>query len=390
MNRGGDGSRRKRTSSAHRQGSRTARPASGSIGARISELEHALLARKMDAKTSSQAPAPSPFVDSRNGRCESRSGRESVLGTAPTEPAELPEDCGTGPSAGWIARPSSSLGRPQAHHSGARPSSSLGRKAPFNGIGAPAALVEEAKAMCQGARSNQAVDHNPEPSSLVCTPRQLARPNAPTPEQTTYWLQGMDQANSPKIQSPCGVEPRALVSPSRSPSPDSPRPGVALLRPRSPTPTKMLAWEESQNGRATAVCPSGGGSPGDSDREGRGDHTDGLIARLIGACQLNEVNRAFTLYEKLRKMRVPLYEGVYKLIIECCMRTQQLGHAMQFYETLKSSGQKVSARLVVVLIEACAKEQHGDKVHAIWNDWCPPDEPISLRIERCCSSLCPH
>jgi len=97
-------------------------------------------------------------------------------------------------------------------------------------------------------------------------------------------------------------------------------------------------------------------------------------------------------------MRVPLYEGVYKLIIECCMRTQQLGHAMQFYETLKSSGQKVSARLVVVLIEACAKEQHGDKVHAIWNDWCPPDEPISaahrevllIAVSALIRTMCPE
>merc|ERR1712232_1325848 len=41
-------------------------------------------------------------------------------------------------------------------------------------------------------------------------------------------------------------------------------------------------------------------------------------------------------------------------------------------ETLKSSGQRVSSRLTVFLMEACAREQHGDKVHAIWQDWCPP------------------
>merc|ERR1719469_1637232 len=64
------------------------------------------------------------------------------------------------------------------------------------------------------------------------------------------------------------------------------------------------------------------------------------------------------------------------MIIECCMRTQQLGHAMQFYETLRSSGQQISVRLVMLLIEACAREQHGDKVHAIWNDWCPASQPI--------------
>jgi hypothetical protein len=94
---------------------------------------------------------------------------------------------------------------------------------------------------------------------------------------------------------------------------------------------------------------------------------------------MNHIDKAFTFYEKLRRMRVPLYEGVYKMIIECCMRTQQLGHAMQFYETLKVSGQRVSSRLAIVLMEACAKEQHGDKVHSIWTDWCPPGEPVTRK-----------
>merc|ERR1719188_1449809 len=127
------------------------------------------------------------------------------------------------------------------------------------------------------------------------------------------------------------------------------------------------------NGRATAC----GESPGDSDHEGRGDHTDCLIAKLIGACQMNDIRRAFAVYEKLRRLRVPLYEGVYKMVIECCMRTQQLGHAMQFYETLRGSGQRVSARLVGLLMEACAREQHSDKVYALWMDWCPPGQPIT-------------
>jgi len=186
---------------------------------------------------------------------------------------------------------------------------------------------------------------------------------------------------SATAERPCGVPAVAAVAAqgmpqqacrsSRSGSPDSPR---TTVRPRSPTPTKMLAWEEARSGRATAQ----GCSPGDSEHEDQSiNHTDGLIAQLIGACQMNEINKAFTFYEKLRQMRVPLYEGVYKMIIECCMRTQQLGHAMQFYETLKSSGQRVSSRLAVYLMEACAKEQHGDKVYVIWSDWCPPGMPLT-------------
>lgn len=170
--------------------------------------------------------------------------------------------------------------------------------------------------------------------------------------------------------------PSALAS-LRCDSPRSPREGE-VLRPRSPTPTKMLAWEEEEEeeerlrrGQASQ------GVDGDSDGEGRGDHTDCLIAKLIGACQRNDIDKAFALHERLRRMRIPLYEGVYKMIIECCMRTQQLGHAMQFYETLRSSGQRVSSRLITVLMEACAREQHGDKVYALWNDWCPPGELVA-------------
>lgn len=112
-----------------------------------------------------------------------------------------------------------------------------------------------------------------------------------------------------------------------------------------------------------------GGSPEDLDEMVGGDQTDGLVARLIGACQMNQVERAFAVYEQLRRLEVPLYEGVYAMLIECCMRTQRLGHAMQFYETLTASKQRVSSRVVTLLIEACAREQHGDKVHAIWSDW---------------------
>jgi len=104
-----------------------------------------------------------------------------------------------------------------------------------------------------------------------------------------------------------------------------------------------------------------------------------LIAKLIQACQLNQVTKAWAQYEKLNRMRIPLYEGVYKLIIECCMRAQQLGHALLVYETLKGSGQRISSRLVILLMEACAREQHGDKVHAIWRDWCPPHEAVTPR-----------
>lgn len=216
--------------------------------------------------------------------------------------------------------------------------------------------------MCRDAASNQSQFAVMAGESSPRIP--VARPNAPTPEQTNHWLRDMDQDAEPQAPEGSSRQERAA---SRSASPDSPsQPSGGVLRPRSPTPTKMLAWEEAA-----------GASPGDEDAEGRGDHTDSLISKLIGACQMNDIKKVFSIYEKLRRLRVQLYEGVYKLIIECCMRTQQLGHAMHFYETLKGSGQRISSRLVMVLIEACAKEQHSDKVHAIWNDWCPPGEPIS-------------
>lgn len=229
--------------------------------------------------------------------------------------------------------------------------------------------------MCRGARSNQAPAATcAEPLSPEASPRHpVARPNAPTPEQTNHWLQGMDHTQGRRPDDRCHAEDVAATCTLRSPTPDSPNlRSDAIQRPRSPTPTKMLAWEEDHEGAAGVR-----GSPGGSDNEDRGIHADALISKLLEACQLNDIKKAFAVYDKLRRMRVQLYEGVYKTIIECCMRTQQLGHAMQFYETLKGSGQRISARLVTVLIEACAREQHGDKVHAIWNDWCPSGPPIT-------------
>ncbi|CAE7653658.1 unnamed protein product [Symbiodinium pilosum] len=216
--------------------------------------------------------------------------------------------------------------------------------------------------------------------ALSPPPERLERPQAPTPEQTNHWLQGMEctdetEATEASMERPSAPLQYRGVSPARG-SDD----GSACMRPRSPTPTKMLAWGEEQDS-----TPSGGpssrplyGSPtsDDDDPFGRGDHSDGLINRLIEACQMDDVRRAFGIYERLRRMEVPLYEGVYKLIIECCTRTHQLGHGIQFYETLKSSGQRVSSRLLIVLIEACAREQHSDKVYALWQDYCPRGEEI--------------
>lgn len=395
MNRGGDGARRKRTSSAGAGGrsghsARGARPASGSVGSRISELESALLARSRHAVASSttRPGAPEPWGEVFAHCAESRSGRESVLGNAP--------DADSSPLPPAVAGPA---GSPAGAPPRTRPMSSGGCAsnappphggAPLGGINAPASLIEEAMAMCRGARSNAAAAQ--QSSACPPSPHPMHRPDAPTPEQTAHWLHGIDQsaehctvaaadvkeregrsvastAECPSGTSAAGA-PKACLT-SRSGSPDSPR--VMTVRPRSPTPTKMLAWEEARAGQATT-------SVGDSEHEDQDDHydhTDGLIAQLIGACQLNDINKALTFYEKLRQMRVPLYEGVYKIIIECCMRTGQLGHAMQFYETLKSSGQHVSSRLAVYLMEACAKEQHGDKVYVIWSDWCPPGTPLT-------------
>lgn len=227
--------------------------------------------------------------------------------------------------------------------------------------------------MCKTAMSNQlAVDVT---ASEEASPRHpVARPNAPTPEQTNHWLQDMDQVpeNHQEVASSANEQFSSARYLGDSPSPEPTSRTDEILRPRSPTPTKMLAWQEEHDDTGHPY-----GSQEDSDHEDRGDQMDGLISRLIAACQMDDVVKAFAFYEKLNRMGVTLYEGVYKMIIECCMRTQQLGHAMQFYETLRGSGQRISVRLVMLLIEACAREQHGDKVHAIWNDWCPVWQPIS-------------
>lgn len=302
----------------------------------------------------------------------------------------------------------------------------------------PTALLDEAAAMCRAAVARGAssasgagacaaggvgtcaaassgvgggrgvVDESLEALEAEMSPRNYVdRPLAPTPEQTRHWLKGFE-ATSPSPGSahahaspggpPEGASPAAAAAAAAAAVAAAARPAAAygdrggdlawpaslgaaasradaaeLVRPRSPTPTKMFAWAQD---RPSAI---GAAAADDSDQEGEGrcHHSDGLIARLIGACQMNDFNKAFAQYDQLQRMHVPMFEGVYKLIIECCMRTHQLGHAMRFYECLKGSGQRISSRLAVLLVEACAREQHGDKVHSIWRDWCPPHEAVS-------------
>ena len=38
--------------------------------------------------------------------------------------------------------------------------------------------------------------------------------------------------------------------------------------------------------------------------KGRGDHMDGLIGKLIYACQMNDVRKAFSVYDKLKRLKV--------------------------------------------------------------------------------------
>ncbi|CAE7658554.1 unnamed protein product [Symbiodinium sp. CCMP2592] len=335
MNRGGDGMRRKRTSSAGRPG-RGVRPASGSVGSRMHQLESRLL------------------------NAHQQSGSEAPAQEAPRQ-----------------VRPASSGGRCQPQGA-ARVSQKLVQEAMEMCRQSKAAGSNSAATVCSTADGTE-TGELPASPALSPPPERLERPQAPTPEQTNHWLQGMECSAEPEasMEQPSASTQYRVVSPARGSDEDG---SAQCMRPRSPTPTKMLAWGEEQDS-----TPSGGpssrplyGSPAsdEDDPFGRGDHSDGLINRLIEACQMDDVRRAFGIYERLRRMEVPLYEGVYKLIIECCTRTHQLGHGIQFYETLKSSGQRVSSRLLIVLIEACAREQHSDKVYALWQDSCPRGEEI--------------
>mmetsp|Transcript_12203 Transcript_12203/g.22520 ORF Transcript_12203/g.22520 Transcript_12203/m.22520 type:complete len:690 (+) Transcript_12203:26-2095(+) len=310
------------------------------------------------------------------GRGESRSGRESVLGAAPSVPGEAAANImDSPPPRGTSAR------RPEAEANltRARPTSSCSRSRRAGRAPRPASSCgmapRPAPDMPRAARDEETAEETEKEGGgwpVMCAPP-LDRPPAPTPEHTNHWLHGMDQAvalattvhahHPVRSAAPSGTGGRDELAESGSSA--SPR----ECRPRSPTPTKMLAWEEDST---TAIISS----PCDSDLD-RGNHMDALITKLISACQMNDVSKAFAIYDKLRGLSVPLYEGVYALLIECCMQTQQLGYAMQCYETLRCSGQRVSARLVSLLMEACAREQHPDKVLSIWKTWCPPPERVT-------------
>lgn len=249
---------------------------------------------------------------------------------------------------------------------GKRVASASGARRPGEALSqVSASLLEDALAMVLAARQQ------PTPP-----PELVSRPNAPTPDSRPP-VQGSHVWRADQRPLSAAAASRPRHSRLEGPCVKPPLPQWAD-RCRSPTPTKMLAWEEEDVG--TSLPSNAAPSKDDSDQEWpRTGQPDGLIARLIEACQTNNVQCAFSFYERLRHMNVPLYEGVYKLIIECCMRTQQLSRAMQFYETLKTSGQRVSANLALVLIEASAREQQGDTVYAIWRDWCPARP---ARLER--------
>ncbi|CAK9117210.1 unnamed protein product, partial [Durusdinium trenchii] len=336
MNRGGDGVRRKRISSAGRPG----RPSSSTVGVRMFQLESRLLG------------------EHRVPGCEA----------APAKECRGSDNFSTGDGRDSQLRPT----RPASSGSRAHGSGRISSK-----------LIQEAMQMCRQSQAGSSAatvcstEHGYEavPPSMSPPPDQLERPRAPTPEQTNHWLQGMEFGAEEEAKAAPQVS--AVCSTLQCPRPEAVSPRDAQwTRPRSPTPTKMLAWGEEDTPSAGSNLRALYFSPSDDDYPARGDHSDGLINRLIEACQMDDVRRAFGIYERLRRQRVPLYEGVYKLIIECCIRTHQLGHGIQFYETLKSSGQRVSSRIVIVLIEACAREQHSEKVHALWQDWCQPNEPI--------------
>eukprot|EP00930_Biecheleria_cincta_P005557 TRINITY_DN106488_c0_g1_i1.p1 TRINITY_DN106488_c0_g1~~TRINITY_DN106488_c0_g1_i1.p1 ORF type:complete len:989 (+),score=146.00 TRINITY_DN106488_c0_g1_i1:29-2995(+) len=375
---------RRRTSSAGRSGSRA-----GSVGAHMSQLERRLLGGRGEADPGTEDSENRDAVPRgddprlrRDHRPASGSYSHSyrspdatdAAGAVARAPASLLEEA--------LAMCKQARTSAQGSSTNSAPTTASSIRAP------PFVAVVESCAEVRPAGFEECEQASPQ---LSPRPGELARPNAPTPEQTSHWLQGLDHpepgaATFSKADTAdtswvsvrtgrAGQAEQHCVSPDLDEGSGS---AEHWQRPRSPTPTKMLAWGEEEDDRSPGPTPREPlGSPSDDeDMFGRGDASDGLINRLIEACQMDDVRRAFRIYDRLRKMRVTLYEGVYKLIIECCMRTQQLGHAIQFYEMLRSSGQRVSSRLVVVLIEACAREQHSDKVHALWQGWCLASEPL--------------
>jgi len=331
MNRGGG--LRRRAGSAGASGRQAARGHVGSGGSvvdHMSELERALL-----CKTSGSPLQNTDMWASQESH--PRSGRVSVLGEAPTTPgaqALTVQGDTPGPSGGRCT----ALGRP-------RPASS-GRVSSLRGASRSSTYCQTAartiprETFRDATAGRHAQEHIPDRTCLDETAV------VPRDNHSGRFGRGADS-----------MVPSSQATRSQSSHSDSP------ARPRSPTPTKMLAWEEG------SVDPEGAPDSGDSEHEGA-NRVDCLIEKLLTACQMNDISKVFHLYDRLHHLRAPLYEGVYMLIIECCTRNRQLDRAMQFYDTLKESGQRVSSRLAISLMEAFAKEKQGNHVHAIWKDWC--------------------
>jgi hypothetical protein len=120
----------------------------------------------------------------------------------------------------------------------------------------------------------------------------------------------------------------------------------------------MLAWDDDG-------VPDSAKAPEINFKENC--NADAVIAQLISACQQDQVEAVFDFYERLRRIDAPLYEGVYKMMVLCCLRTHHLDMALEVVDWMKAAGHRPSAFLFLEMLEAYAAAGDAGKVQCVWS-----------------------
>jgi pentatricopeptide repeat protein len=120
----------------------------------------------------------------------------------------------------------------------------------------------------------------------------------------------------------------------------------------------MLAWDDDE-------VPDSHKQPEMDMKENF--NADAVIAQLISACQQDQFEAVFDHYGRLRRIEAPLYEGVYKMMVLCCLRTRHLDMALEVVDWMKAAGHRPSAFLFLEMLEAYAAAGDAGKVQCVWS-----------------------
>lgn len=99
---------------------------------------------------------------------------------------------------------------------------------------------------------------------------------------------------------------------------------------------------------------------------------DAVIGKLICACQQDQVSAVFAYHDQLVSMGTRLFEGVYKMMVQCCLKNGQVDAAFACLKHMKASDQRPSVQALVDLVEAYMYAGESEKIWCVWADLLEP------------------